>query len=67
MALVRPVASVQTYFDCKGGFVHLNRAKYYDTDDDLFKERPDLFEGFGDVEQATAAPGEKRTTKRTTK
>jgi len=63
MALVQPVATMAAWFESIGDYVALNRGQAYDTDDPLVRERPDLFDR--PVEQATAAPGEKRSTRRT--
>jgi len=62
MALVQPVATMAAYFDSIADFVALRREQAFDADDPLVRERPDLFER--PVEQATAAPGEKRSTRR---
>ena len=58
-----------------GGVHRLVKGEPWDADDPLVNAHPELFSdaplrvrtttrGFVDVEQATAAPGEKRTTKR---
>lgn len=57
-----------------GGVHRLNKGEPWDADDQLVKHRPEFFSdsplkvrtsfGWSPVEQATAAPGEKRTTKR---
>lgn len=57
------------------GFVTLTKGEPWDASDPIVKRHPDCFSdqptrvqtsrrGWTDVEQATAAPGEKRTTKR---
>lgn len=63
-----------TLVQCKQAFVGPNRTvvsvgRVLDASDPLVKGRESLFEPveaqpFGGVEQATAAPGEKRTTRR---
>ena len=55
------------YEDGKRVVVHIDQV--WDADDPMVKKRPDLFRAdpqtpHGTVEQATAAPGEKRSTKR---
>lgn len=58
-----------------GGVHRLNKGEPWDADDPVVLAHPELFSdsplrvrtstrGFVDVEQATAAPGEKRTTRR---
>jgi len=53
---------MSAYFESLDSFVPLRRGDAWDSDDPLVRERPDLFEH--PVEQATAAPGEKRSTRR---
>jgi len=62
MGTVRPKATMSAYFESLDSFVPLRRGDAWDSDDPLVRERPDLFEH--PVEQATAAPGEKRSTRR---
>lgn len=65
MALVKAKATVARWSEKHGVMVNVFRHRSYDTDDDIVKEHPDLFEL--PVEQATAAPGEKRSTRRPAK
>ena len=60
--LVRPLAKMSAYFESIDSFVTLDPAKAWRADDAVVRERPDLFES--PVEQASAAPGEKRSTRR---
>lgn len=63
MALVRPVSTMAAYFPSREQHVDLRPTDAFDENDDLVRERPELFTS-ADVEQATANPGEKRSTRR---
>ena len=66
--LVQPVSTMVAYFESIDTFVALRRGEAWYADDPVVEERPDLFENADDedapVEEATAVPGEKRSTRR---
>jgi hypothetical protein len=66
--LVQPVSTMTAYFPTIDTFVALRRGEAWRADDPIVKERPDLFENADDqdapVEEATAVPGDKRSTRR---
>lgn len=66
---VRPKATMSAYFDSIDAFVVLKRDAAWRVTDPIVQERPDLFDfdeldDEHEVEQATAAPGERRPTRR---